>query len=287
MPNVYAGRAAARAGTPLIVSPRGMLSPGALAYSRWTKRLFWHVLQGPAYAQAACWHATSTQEAEELRAFGIRAPIAVIPNGIDLPAPRPRARAMGAPRAILFLGRLHPKKGLDRLIEAWAALAAERPGWHLRVVGPDEAGHRAEIVAHIARLGAPRVTFDGPLYGAERDAALAEADLFVLPTRSENFGLTVAEALGAGTPAIVTKGAPWFGLEAHRCGWWIEQGVPSLVEALRAATALTDAERAAMGARGRDWVGREFAWPGIAEQMRALYRWTVGQDGRPDFVRTD
>lgn len=287
MPNVYAGQVAARAGKPLIVSPRGMLSPEALAYSRWQKAVFWRALQGPAYAGAACWHATSELEAEELRAFGIRAPIAVIPNGIDLPSLRSKERREEGVRTLLYLGRLHPKKGLDRLVEAWSAVAPERPDWRLRIVGPDEGGHRAELEACGASLRAPRVSFEGPLYGADRDAALGEADLFVLPTRSENFGLTVAEALGAGVPAIVSTGAPWSGLETERCGWWIEQGIPPLIEALRAATAVSDAERAAMGARGREWVARDFAWPGIAEQTIALYRWTMGLDGRPEFVRTD
>ncbi|MEJ0067079.1 MAG: glycosyltransferase, partial [Caulobacteraceae bacterium] len=226
MPNVSAGRAAAAVGGPLIVSPRGMLGREALAFSSGRKRLFWNWLQGPAYANAAVWHATSAAEAVDIRAFGIRAPIAIVPNGIDLPLDdEPSLRPEGGLRTILYLGRIHPKKGLPNLIAAWGRLAAERPDWALCIVGPDEGGHRAELEQMAARLGALRVCFGGPVYGAEKAKVLREADLFVLPTRNENFGLAVAEALAAGIPAIVSRGAPWSGLETERCGWWVDRSV--------------------------------------------------------------
>lgn len=287
MPNVYAARAARAARRPLIVSPHGMLSPGALAFSRRKKALLWRLLQGPAYADAACWHATSELEVKELREFGIRGPIALVPYGIDLPVQRSPERRGGMSRTILFLGRLHPKKGLDRLIEAWPSVAAQRPDWQLRIVGPDEEGHRAAMEARAAELRAPRLIFDGPLFGKERDAAFDDADLFVLPTRSENFGIAVAEALAAGVPAIVSKGGPWSGLESERCGWWIEQGVEPLVDSLLTATALSDSERFAMGARGHEWISREFGWAGIAGRMVELYRWVAGLGGCPAFVKTE
>ena len=285
MPNVYAGNAAAAAGRPLIVTPRGMLAPEALAFSAGKKRLFWRLLQKPAYAHAAAWHATSEAEAEEIRAFGVRAPIAIIPNGIDIPnSPERPLPKQTQRRTILYLGRIHPMKGLPDLVGAWSHLANERPNWNLRIVGPDEGGHRAELESMVQQGCVPRVVFEGPVYGAEKTRVLQEADLFVLPTKNENFGLTVAEALAAGIPAIVSHGAPWSGLETERCGWWVERGVEQLLPALRAATALPDLERRTMGLRGRAWMERDFGWDAVANRMWRLYSWSAGKGERPDFV---
>ena len=287
MPNVYAGRAAKRAGKPLIVSPRGMVAPAALAFSPRKKTAFWRLLQGRAYAKAALWHATSQEEAADIRRFGVHAPIAVIPNGIDLPAGVATHVEAAPQRTLLFLSRLHPKKNAAGLLEAWRRTAPDRPEWQLVIAGPDEDGHRANLEAQVARDTIPRVQFTGPLYGADKDALISRADLFVLPTLSENFGIAVAELLAAGVPAIVTKGAPWQGLETHRAGWWIDHGADPLEAALRTATALTPRERQAMGARGRDWMARDFGWDGIGTDMACVYRWVLGQADRPACVLTD
>ncbi len=287
MPNVYAGNTAAASGRPLVVTPRGMLAREALAFSARKKRLFWRFLQKPAYARAAAWHATSQAEAEEIRAFGVRAPIAIIPNGIDIPhSPErslPRRTRM---HTLLYLGRLHPIKRLPDLVAAWSRLAQERPDWVLRVVGPDEGGHRAELEKMVRQGGMPRVVFDGPVHGAEKERILQEADLFVLPTQNENFGLVVAETLAAGVPAIVSRGAPWSNLETERCGWWIEHGAEPLLEVLREATALPDTERHAMGLRGRAWMARDFGWETVGAKMSLVYQWVAGHGVRPDFVTT-
>ncbi len=287
MPNVYAGRAAKHAGKPLIVSPRGMVARAALAFSRRRKAVFWRLLQGPAYAGAALWHATSSEEAEDIRRFGVAAPIAVIPNGIDLPSSIAAHPKAAQNRTILFLSRLHPKKNLPALLDAWRRIAHGLPEWRLVIAGPDEGGHRAQLEAQVARFAIPRVQFAGPLYAADKAALIGRADLFVLSTLSENFGIAVAELLAAGVPAIVTKGAPWQGLEIHRAGWWIDHGVDPLEEALRTATALSPAERQAMGARGRDWMARDFGWDRIGSEMIAVYSWVLGQGERPACVRTD
>lgn len=285
MPNVYAGRAAAAFGRPLIVTPRGMLAPEALAFSARKKRLFWCVLQRPAYAHAAVWHATSEVEAEEIRAFGVRAPIAIIPNGIDISdIPESSLPRQAATRTILYLGRLHPIKDLPDLIAAWTRLAPERPDWYLHIFGPDEGRQRAELEAMAVQLGTQRIVFGGPVYGDEKVNLFHKADLFVLPTRHENFGISVAEALAAGVPAIVSHGAPWSGLERERCGWWVERGVEPLLTALRAATALPDGERCTMGLRGHAWMQREFSWDHIARQMLDVYAWIIGQSDPPPCV---
>ena len=206
MPNVYAGWAAAHAKTPLIVAPRGMLSPAALAFSRINKMAFWRLVQGPAIQHAACFHATSHQEYEEIRAFGLPKPVAIVPNGVDLPEPQNMpALSAKTDRVVLSLGRIHPKKGLDLLIRAWAKLEATHGEWRLRIVGPGERGHEAELQALVHNLELHRVSIEPAIYGQQKYAAYQGAEVFVLPTLNENFGMTVAESLASETPVISTR----------------------------------------------------------------------------------
>ena len=285
MPNVYAGWASSRARTPLIVAPRGMLGIAALGFSRLKKVLFWHLLQGRAIRHAACYHATSYQEYEDIRAYGLTQPVAIIPNGIDLPQPRSfETGTSAADRVVLSLGRIHPKKGLERLVLAWAKVEATHPGWRLRIVGPAELGHDAQLSALAATMKLSRVSIEPAIYGEEKDSAFREADFFVLPTLNENFAMTVAESLAAGTPVISTKGAPWSGLEVERCGWWIDHGVEPLAVALAGAMALPRAELSVMGARGQAWMARDFGWDAIASKMAAVYAWLAGKAASPEWV---
>jgi glycosyltransferase involved in cell wall biosynthesis len=283
MPNIEAGRAARRAGKPLILSPRGMLAPAALAFSRRRKRLFWRLLQGRGVRQAACLHATSEEEYGEIRGFGLSNPVAVIPNGIDLP--EPTAGKMGKERIVLSLGRIHPKKGLDRLVRAWAQVERRFPDWRLRVVGPAEGGHDEALRALAISLGLSRISIEGPVYGEDKSRAYRACELFVQPTANENFGLTVAEALACELPAISTKGAPWSGLSAEGCGWWIEHGVEPLAAALATAMTLPPDALRAMGARGRAWMARDFSWDRVARDMLGVYRWLIGEIAAPETVR--
>ena len=280
LPNMLPARAACRNGVPLVVSPRGMLGAEALAFSRSRKRVVWALGQHRMLDKATCFHATAKTEVDDIRRAGLAAPVAVIPNGIDIPAGGP----VPGTRTVLHLGRLHPKKGINRLVVAWARVAARHPDWRLSIVGPSELGCREALERQVNELGAPRVDFQGPLYGADKLAAYRQAGLFVLPTLNENFGMVVAEALAAGIPAICTKGAPWVGLEVERCGWWVEHGPDALAAALDAALALPDAERAAMGARGRAWMARDFSWNGIAARMAEVYAWCLGKGDRPKCV---
>ncbi|ORE91085.1 hypothetical protein ATO13_21301 [Stappia sp. 22II-S9-Z10] len=286
MPCVYPARAVIATGSRarLVVSPRGMLAPAALAFSGRRKRLFWAALQGRAVAAATCLHATAASELEDIRAFGLATPVAVIPNGIDLPD----LDVLGhkpVSRTILSLGRIHPKKGLDRLVRAFATASARthHPGWRLRIVGPAEGGHDRELVGLARSLGAA-VSVEPPVFGPAKFALYRNAELFVLATLNENFGLTVAEALAAGTPVVSTRGAPWSALPERGCGWWIDHGVAPLTAALEEAMGLSPAVRADMGARGRAYVASEFSWDRIAADMADVYRWLVAEGPLPSSV---
>ena len=292
MANVYAGRAARRRNVPIIVSPRGMLSEAALQLSRRSKILFWLLSQKSALRGTACFHATSRAEYEDIRRFGIKEPVAIIPNGVDLPNADALARGSQTSRAhqekiLLFLGRIHPIKGVDTLVTAWSKVAGEFPDWRLRIVGPGEPAHVRQLADIVDRLGVPRVTIEGAVHEAEKWKAFAEADLFVQPSYSENFGLTVAESLACRRPVIITKGAPWQGVETHGCGWWIETGEPAMVAALRTGLGMPADALDAMGARGEQWVKHAFSWACIGEEMARVYRWLCADGSRPETVIID
>ena len=284
MPNVYAGYAAARSNKPLFVSAHGMLSQQALQYSSLLKRAFWVLCQQPAYSKTAVWHATSLAEAKAIRQYGISAPIAVVPNGTDIPQEVASHIITKARRTLLFLSRLHPHKGLNSLIDAWSVVAPQRPNWDLVVAGYADSKYKKELIAYADLMRARPIYFPGHVTGADKDALFLNADLFVLPSKSENFGLVVAEALAAGVPAIVTKGAPWERLKYEGCGWWIDQGPEALADTLLEATALSASQRKHMGQLGRMWMSREFGWDFIAARMINLYEWTLGRHGSPDFI---
>jgi glycosyltransferase involved in cell wall biosynthesis len=286
LPNIYPSRTARRHGVPLVISPHGMLAKAALAFSSRKKKVFDALFQRQALLTADCFHATSDEEVDEIRNYGLSQPVALIPHGIDVPAMRVASCAgHGRARTVLYLGRIHPKKGLDRLLSAWAKIESAYPEWRMRIVGPSEVGHGDELRAQSRALGLTRVYFEDGLYGDEKEVAYSSADVFVLPSLNENFAMVVAEALAAGTPVISTKGAPWSGLASNRCGWWIDHGPEPLAAALGQAMSLPRNELAAMGARGRAWMEREFSWTRVAVEMVQVYSWLRGGGERPDFVR--
>lgn len=284
-PNLYPAWASRKLGVPLMVSPRGMLGRAALGFSSRRKRLAWALIQGAAVRQAACLHATSETELDEIRAIGLIQPVAVIANGVDLAPPKPASRP--GVRTLLTLGRLHPKKGLPNLLAAWAQIEARFADWRLRIVGPDENGHAAELSSQARGLGLQRVSLEGPLFGQAKIEALQAADLFVLPTLNENFALTVAEALAAGTPVVASQGAPWSGLETHGCGWWVDAAPQPLAQALASAMGQPTEALARMGEAGRNWMARDFGWTSVAADMAAVYGWLAGARDAPDHVRFD
>ena len=176
-----------------------------------------------------------------------------------------------SPRTALFVGRIFPVKGLPMLVEAWAMVRP--PGWKMQIVGPDEAGHQAEVAALINQAGLDaEFTFSGSLQGADLCHAYAAADLFILPSHTENFGMVVAEALSHGVPVIATNGTPWSELLEHNCGWWPEISSTGIAAALRAATTIDPAELRRMGAHGQQWMHEEFTWDQCARKMVALYQ---------------
>jgi glycosyltransferase involved in cell wall biosynthesis len=263
---------------PLVVSPRGMLEPWALQQRRLKKAIAMRLWQHALLAEAQLLHATSEMECVGFRRLGLRNPVAVIPNGVDVPADPTAFRSPSSKRnerkQCVFLSRVHPKKGLPLLLVAWHRV---RPhGWSLAIAGNAELGHDVEVQAIIRRLKLDDVSLVGDLRGEEKWRFLADADLFVLPSYSENFGIAVAEALAMGVPVITTTGTPWQEVQSCGIGWWVDPQVEALAEALAAATSEPIERLRERGTRGREYALSRFTWDAIGARMRGCYDWLLG-----------
>jgi glycosyltransferase involved in cell wall biosynthesis len=267
---------AEKRGIPRVVSIRGMLEPWAFRHKHARKKVAWWVYQRRDLRRAQCHITTGEAETGNVRRLELGVPIATIPNGVDVPEdrrPRIERESMicGRPRTALFLGRIYPIKGLPMLVEAWSRL---RPvGWRLRIAGPDEAGHQKQVEKAVADAGLNDIiSFLGPVDPELKSDLFWDADLFVLPTYSENFGMAIAEALAHGLPVLTTTGAPWPMLQETGCGWWVEPTVDGLTEGLRAATNSEPEMLQQMGEKGCSLVSKQFSWNRIARLMCSTYQ---------------
>lgn len=267
---------------PFIVSPRGSLQEVARKEKSVKKRLYDSLFQRSALHDAAAFHATSSAEARGILSYLPGARVRVIPNGIDSPFLGTAAPGGGG-HHLLFLGRLVPFKRLELILHAFAsAIRTQKDVWSLWMAGGGAPEYRGDLTRLTVALGLnERVEFLGRIEGAERTKALRSADALVLASKSENFGMVVAEALAHATPCLVTKTAPWEGLESEGCGFWVDDSEEALSEGMRRIMALTPDERKAMGERGRTWMARDFSWESAAKRMLALYEEVI-QEKKPD-----
>jgi glycosyltransferase involved in cell wall biosynthesis len=280
-----AARYARRLRVPAVVSVHGMLYRNALGERAALKRAARALFQDAVLDGAGCLHATAPEEVLEIRRAGFAGPVALIPWGVAIPeGPGGNGNGAGA-RNVLYLGRVHPRKGLDVLLRAWAR--ADGRGSRLVVAGADPVGHRSELVTLAAELGIDAsIEWRDVVTGESRERLFRDAAVLVLPSGFENFGLVVAEALARGIPVIATRGTPWASLAEERCGWWIPQSVDTLAAALSDALARSDDELRAMGQRGRRLVADRFGWERVAAAMRELYEWLLAGRPRPAFIQS-
>jgi len=271
---------------PYIISPHGMLEPWALNQGRLKKEIILRLFQKSDVAKANCIHATAEMEAENLHKLGFKNPIAVIPNGIDINDFPLKEFAPNNKKTLLFLSRIHPKKGIELLIEAWSTLDKNiKTGWCVEIAGNGTIEYIAQLQQLIASKNLlAEIKIIGSQFGPHKLATYHRADLFVLPTYSENFGIVVAEALACGVPVITTKGAPWDDLIATNSGWWIDIGVEPLRIALEEALTLSEYQRIEMGKNGRKLVENKYSVEAVAEQMIQLYQWILKKGEKPEFI---
>ncbi len=296
--NWSTGKHAKGLNKPLVITPRGSLEPRRLKHSYWKKRVSSFLFDKSNLEYASCIHATSEMEYESIRSYGIKNPVAIIQNGVDVPtfnsdkqhldSFREKYPEFKNKRIMLFLSRLSWEKGLPLLVKAWKSLSSDFKDWHLVIAGQGTTDYEKEIKSLFCSNGlAERTTWTGILHDEEKRAAFSEAELFVLPTLSENFGIAVAEALASGIPVITTHGAPWKVLLEERCGWWIPVDVSDLAEAMREAMSLSDVERMRMGERGKFLMKDKYSWQEVALKMVKVYKWVLQGGKIPEFMKLD
>jgi glycosyltransferase involved in cell wall biosynthesis len=274
-----AAAAARKTRRPVVWAPMGMLEPWALQHRGWKKKLAWWMYQRRDLAGATVMHATSRLEADSVRRTGLKAPITIIPLGVAVPPAGPAERSVATVRTALFLSRIHPKKGLLMLLEAWASLRP--PAWRLVIAGNDEGGHTAEVAAAIARWRLDGVvTMVGAAFGEQKERLFREAQLFILPSHSENFAVVVAEALVRELPVLTTTGTPWSEVAEKRAGWWVSPTVGPIRAALADATRRTPDELRTMGCAGAAWASTQFSWNRVTTQVEELYQWMAAEPVR-------
>jgi len=283
MINIASGWVVSKDGAKLVTSPRGTLSTWALSQNKLVKKLLWP-LQRKVMTRAEMLHATSEAEYSDIRLKGFNSPVTIIPNGIDIPI-MPMVKINNKRRQLLFLGRLHPTKCIDRLLYAWKHLQNIFLEWDLVIVGKGDFSYEQYLLKLKIKLNLSRVSFTGVIYGDEKSKAYFNADLFILPSHSENFGIAVAESLAHGCPVVVGKGAPWSQLEEKGCGWWTENDVESLTETLNFSMKKSKAQLEIMGSKGRVWMKKDFEWSLIAKKMDKSYKWLLKGGRCPDWVK--
>lgn len=289
--NHWCAAAARRKGKKYVLNPRGDLETYRINYNKIKKikkKLIWWLYAHKDTQNASCIIATSRQEADAVRRLGITAPIAIIPNGIEMNIfPESVTHTHRYNKVVLFLSRVNPIKGLEPLIEAWNKLPVElSDGWELHIAGnSDPIDYVNKLKEQIKSLNLEdKVKLLGSITGEAKMQKYMNSDLFILPTFNENFGNVIAEAMMCECPAITTKNAPWEVLNEDKCGWWIDLSVDNLVKTLTEAMSLTDEERIELGKKGRQCIINHFSSESVAKKTKAVYEWILGDGDKPDFV---
>lgn len=275
---VWSAAAAAREQRkPYVLSPRGMLAPAALAHDKWRKKLVYPLADRRVIRDAARLHATSQSEFEQLNRLPEAGRAVYVPNGVELPpggdrdprAARERFHLPPTSPLILFLGRIHPIKRLDLVAAAFAQVRAQHRDAHLVIAGPDEDGHRATVAPLFTPFGSS-VTWTGRVDDAGKRQLLDAATMLVVSSNSESFGMSVAEAMAAGMPVVVTRTCPWAEIESSEAGFWVDQTADAIARGLNAILA-DPAAAQAMGRRGRALIASRYSWPSAAAALIKTY----------------
>ena len=259
-------KVAQKLGIKVIISPHGMLEPWILANNGLKKKLALFLYQKKALRRSTYLHATAQMEAKNIQALGFTNPIYIIPNSIDLSDVKEIKTNYGM-RKIVFLSRIHPKKGIELLLEAWRN--CNTTGWSLEIAGNGNKNYISTLNESSQDLN--NVHFVGAKFGATKWDFLRSADVMVLPTYSENFGIVIAESLAVGVPVITTHGTPWEDLEIYQCGWWIDLSVINLENTLNQVFNTPIKKLEIMGKYGRKLTEDKYDIMALRKKMLDLY----------------
>jgi glycosyltransferase involved in cell wall biosynthesis len=277
----------------LLVSPHGMLEPWALDRSSWKKKVAGLLFENKNLQEAACLHALCLPEAENFRRLGLKNPIAIIPNGVDVEEPAAPGGAIfekfseiKGRRRILFLSRLHPKKGLGNLLQAWQKMTPDFKDWQLLIAGSGDPAYEQALKTFSKDLISNKsVVFLGQVSGENKKQILAAADVFILPSFSEGFSVAILEAAAAGLPVLLTPQCNFPELARSNAALKISTDTAGIEKGLRQILELPDEPGKAMGRRGRELIQKSYTWPAIAEQMCRVYDWMAGKGSMPETVK--
>jgi glycosyltransferase involved in cell wall biosynthesis len=260
-----------------------MLYPQDLAKGKFKKSIFLKLFLLNDLQKASCIHATCTEEMKHLRNLGVKSPVAVIPNPIGIAGIEKPVEAKTKLR-VGYLGRIHIRKKVERLIYAWNQLQNEANDGELMIIGDGDKQYLDFLKRESKRLRLNNVVFTGFLSGDEKEKALSSLSFLVVSSDFENFGNIVTEALVKGVPVIASKGTPWQELNTHHCGWWIDNDIDTIAKTLKEAIALTEKEYQQMGLRGRKLIKENYSIEIVSQKMMRLYQWILGQGTKPEFV---
>ena len=276
---------ARRQNIPYIVTPRGMLEPWSLSQKKWKKKLAWWLYQRNDVQKSACVFTTAKMEAEHVRELGITTCKAVIPNGIETDGYPCKSSIEGVKKQVLFLSRVHVKKGIELLFEAWKRLHSDYADWQLFVIGNGEAEYIHSLENRVENLGLKdSIKILPPVFGEAKIKVYQESALFCLPSFSENFGMVIAEAMSCGTPVITTTNCPWNILNETNTGWCIDLSVDNLERALREALSMNPTELYDMGQKASKLIYENFDYRNVTRKTLKLYEWLLNGGEKPEFV---
>ena len=268
--------------TPYVVTPRGMLEEWALNQSYFKKLIYYFLIEKYHLKNATCLRATSKMEMNTFKKLGFKNKIINIPNSIKLPKINLKFKfKIKKKKRILFLSRIHEKKGISELLNAWKYIHNKYLDWELVICGFDENGYKDKMIKLANDLKLKRVVWKDFVTGKDKDNLFRSSDLFVLLSHSENFGLVIAEALSFGLPVITTTNTPWKDLKKYNCGWCIDLKKKKIVKTIENAICLNHKKKILMGKRGRAWIVRDFSDQSIGIRLQSAYNWMLKKGPKP------
>ena len=268
-----------------IISIHGMLDKWALKNGKFKKEIALILFEQKNLKTADCIHALCEQEFKDIRRFTPNTPVAIIPNGIYLPDSIEKHKKTEI-KSLLFIGRIHPKKGLNNLINAWAKIKPDN--WRLVIAGPDEINYLAELknLANNLQVN-DTIKFTTPKFGKDKEEIFQSSHAFILPSFSEGLPMTILEAWSYKLPVLMTPECNLpDGFETNSA-INIKPEVESICNGLNKLFSMSEDERIAMGNNGFELVSQHYTWGSVAEKMIELYDWVSGKIEKPDFVRLD